>query len=430
MSGCIQSAEAGDINSNRRPSSDDLITAESSLAVESSFDSSSFSLINASSTNESKASLVDSNPLSSPTPTIANTTSQPFASPTPTPTRMSLTPTNAPTYPNLTTREKLNDVGSHVWNGYYYFFENVNSDIKAIYKKKINSNEGVIKVLSVSCSSFEVLNNYIYYNDNNGRIFKMDLDGGNVKQLYDQCYFIHQVAGNWIFADHDGQLYMLRIDGTQVKLLSPDTAYDYAHYTNVYGFDHGFCYYFTQNQWYSKKQNVPNTIMVECASNRKRVDYRSDDPFIESYGKYIGDDQLNVLRIVYGKAFLMGSNTSCKYVDLVNAQQKEICSGIKNSVSFLDDYVFFTHEEKTKDASGQVYSLENFRFVNIINGNITDFPCDFSWMYTIAYEDINNNNIYLYCTNNSKHTTEIVRYTPDGTTEVLYKLDRWGNFIP
>lgn len=425
LSGCAKSAAEGGMNSRIQSSTNDFINKEISTMVVPDNDSGTFSVINDSSTSEGMISLVDSNPTSKATPASLNTST--IKTDPRTPTRA---PTNTPTYPVLTTREKLNDVSSHVWNGYYYFFENENNDVKAIYKKKLNSSEGVIKILSVSCPSFEVLNNYIYYNNSEGKIFRMDLDGGNIKQLYDKCYIIHQVAGNWIFANHDGQIYMLSIDGTRIKLLSPDTAYDYAQYTAVYGFDHGFCYYFAQNQWYSKNQNNPQSIKLECATVKNRVDYRSDDPFIEDYTKYLVNDQLNILKVIYGKAFLMGSNTSCKYVDLISGKQKEICTGIKNGLSFLNDYVFFTHEENTQDASGQNYSTENFRFVNINNGNITDFDRDFYINYYLDYEDINNNSIFFHCNNNSTNTSELVRYTADGTKEVLYRLDLRGNFIP
>jgi hypothetical protein len=331
--------------------------------------------------------------------------------------KIKATPTPAIKKPVLGTREKLNDVGSHVWDGYLYFEPPISYSY-GFYKKKINSNEGVIKLADETFSAFDVLDNVIYYSTSNS-IYRMDTDGKNIKLLY-KSFSLSKVAGLWIFANQGSQLYMLRTDGSKVIRLSPNTSYDYRSESEVLGFDHGFCYYSAYNQWISQNQTNPNSIQIGGESVNKRVDYRNSNPYFEDTDSlFLG--HTNVKQVIYGKAFF--DMNPCSYINLANNTIKEIpVEGYRNGGNFFDNYIFYTHEKRT-----QTSIYEYFRFQNLSNGQFKEFPNDVNLNYSNFYQDINNNDMYISCMNKNG-SIDVVRYNPDGTQQKLFNYDKGGNF--
>lgn len=394
-----------DADSNSKLS--DNLSIDSSSIYGSSFEESSDTSINSDS--------IVRNPLS--TSVTSNILSKSISKSTSTTSKVQATPT--PKLQVLSSREKLNDIGSHVWGGYLYFVPPI-SYFDGFYKKKINSNEEVIKLADESYPLFDVLDNVIYYTTQNGKLYRMDTDGNNKKLLY-ESYYVIKVAGLWIFAGHDSQLYMLRTDGSKIIRLSPNTAHDYRENYEVLGFDHGFCYYSAQNQWYSANQTKPGVISISYASADKRVDYRSNNPFSEDTDDYFLG-HTNIKQIIYGKAYF--DMNPCSYINLSNKTIKEIpVQGYYGGGNFFDNYLFYIYQKTI-----QSNSFEYYRFQNLTNGNCIDFARDYNISYTIICQDLNNNDVYVDCRNSSNGIMEVVRYNPDNTKQTVFKYDRNGNF--
>jgi hypothetical protein len=320
------------------------------------------------------------------------------------------TVTKSPT-PATTTRAKLDDVGSHVQDGYFYFSANTKEGGTAIYRKKLGSQEAVERMVLNAGAPFDVLNGFLYFSRMTG-LYRMNLTTGEEAQLYNKSYGIIRAAGLWIFGVSNNQLMMIRLDGSSVRKLSPGEAYDHAAYYEVYGFDHGYCYYFAQNQFYQTgKANIG------MLSVHDRIDYRSPNPVSEDFPlkfQVVGSDVRN---IVYDK--LLFNQAGLTYKHLPTGSTRKVPEGL---YILTDNYVSGVRQG-VSTATGVSVTTNFLDFWNTNTFVLKSYELSRTGSYSLDYQDEKNDDLYYVVVESGSEWVQLIRFRPDGTRELISDFD-------